>query len=143
MITRILIATILVLVVVALFADRGSGQQTVRPFEATAVPRRIETQLPPPGRAGNRDLLQWTIRDRHGRAFGVANLDCDWYHDGHRVCVGMFRLARGTFAVMGSGHGRDFGELVVLGGTGDYATPQAPLTYNATRAGKLILKGAF
>lgn len=114
---------------------------TVKRFEAVAVPHRIETHLPPPGRIGNRDLLTWTIRDRHGRTFGVASLDCNW--QGRRQCVGMFRLARGTFAVSGAGQTRAFGEFIVLAGTGDYSTPRGPLTFNATRNGKLILQGAF
>lgn len=117
--------------------------RAVRPFEATAVPHRIEAQLPPAGRNGNRDLLHWVIRDRHGHAFGTAVLDCHWYRDGYRLCDGMFQLARGSFAVIGASRGRDFGELLVLAGTGDYVGTRGSLTYNATRTGKLTLRGAF
>jgi len=112
-----------------------------RTFEAVAVPRRIETHLPPPGRTGDRDLLRWTIRDRHGRDFGVAVLDCNWTRG--RQCVGVFQLARGTFAVSGAGQTRAFGEFLVVGGTGDYTTAGGVLRFNATRTGKLELTGSF
>lgn len=132
-----------VLVAAFVVVDTGAGQQAARPFEATAVPHRIETHLPPAGRVGDRDLVQWTIRDRYGRAFGSATLHCDWYHSRERMCTGVFRLARGTFAVAGTSLNRQFGELLVLSGTGDYTTPRAPLSFNATSRGKLTLRGAF
>lgn len=129
--------------VALLAADTAAAPQAppLRSFEATATPRRIETYLPPAGRAGNRDLLLWTIHDRHGRAFGAASLDCNWTRSLGRQCVGVFRLARGSFAVSGSGQTRSFGEFLITGGTGDYETSHGSLTFNATSRGKLVLHG--
>lgn len=134
------LALVIAVFIAALVATDIPAAPTVRSFSATAVPHRVETDLPPPGRRGNRDLLSWTIRDRHGYAFGVASLDCNWTRTG-RQCVGVFRLARGSFAVSGAGQTRVFGEFVVTGGTGDYETSHGSLTFNATARGKLVLSG--
>lgn len=129
-----------VLVAAALVASDTPAAPPMRAFSAVATPHRTESHLPPPGRRGNRDLLSWTIRDRHGNAFGVASLDCNWTRVG-RQCVGVFRLARGSFAVSGAGQTRVFGEFVITGGTGDYDTSHGSLTFNATSRGKLVLSG--
>lgn len=137
---RTMLATMVLLG--ALAAPHAGATQKLRTFEAVGVPHRIETQLPPAGRIGNRDLLSWRIRDRHGRDFGVASLDCNWNRRG-RQCVGVFRLARGSMAVSGAGQTRVFGEFVIVGGTGDYAGAHGSLNYNATSSRRLTITGAF
>jgi len=139
---KILLAAILALAI-AVDTAAAPQAQAVKQFEATAVPHRIVTHLPPAGRVGNRDLLHWVIRDRFGHAFGTATLDCNWYRPSQRTCVGVFNLARGTFAVAGNSKNRAFGEFLVLAGTGDYASPRGPLRFNATSKGKLTLRGTF
>jgi len=136
------IALILAAFLAALVVSDTPAAPKTRIFTATAVPHRLETHLPPPGRNGDRDLLSWVIRDRHGRDFGIASLDCNWTLDG-RQCVGVFRLARGSFAVSGAGQTRSFGEFLIVGGTGDYETSLGHLTFNATERGKLVITGAL
>ena len=138
---RIALVCLVVLAALAVSDTTAAPRAQLRAFEAYAVPRRIETHLLPPGRSGDRDLLRWIIRDRHGRTFGVAVMDCNWTIA--RQCVGVFRLARGTFAVSGAGQTRAFGEFLIVGGTGDYTTSGGVLRYNATSRGKLVLTGAF
>lgn len=141
---RLLVTLVALLGLLAVASIAAAPTQVAaRPFEATAVPYRIETHLPPRGRAGDRDLLRWVIRDRHGRSFGIGTLRCDWFRGGYRLCGGTFQLARGTFVVQGSSRGRSFGEFIVVAGTGDYAAPRGPLRFNATAAGKLTLRGSF
>lgn len=136
------IALILAAFLAALVVTDTPAAPKARTFTATAVPHRLETELPPSGRQGNRDLLSWVIRDRRGRDFGVASLDCNWAPDG-RQCVGVFRLARGSFAVSGAGQTRSFGEFLIVGGTGDYETSLGRLTFNATERGKLVITGSL
>jgi hypothetical protein len=140
---KLFVAILLLALTVGVDAAAAPQVQAIRPFEATAVPHRRVAELPPAGRVGNRDLLHWVVRDRFGHAFGIATLDCNWYRSHERMCVGVFRLARGTFVVAGSGQNRAFGEFLVLTGTGDYSSPKGPLRFSATRRGKLTLRGSF
>lgn len=137
---------IIVLAVVAValsVSNSGAAPQVSKTFEATAVPHRIETHFAPAGRAGNRDLLHWVINDRYGHSFGTATIRCDWYRTHERMCVGVFRLARGTFAVIGNNQNRSFGEFQVFAGTGDYLASHGSLQFNALARSKIALRGAF
>lgn len=127
---------------VLLLAPLVRAETKPEPFRAYAVPSRIETSLPPRGRNGDREMLRWTIRDQDGHAFAVAILNCNW-HRRERLCFGVIRLALGHMIVAGSSPSREFGELTILHGTGAYATPRSPLRYNATRRGRLTLRGEF
>lgn len=139
-----LFAAVAFLVTLVVAVDTAAApQKKDQNFEAIAIPHRIEFHAPPPGRIGNRDLLHWVIHDRYGRAFGVATLDCSWYRGHERMCVGVFRLARGSFAVSGNGQSRTVGEFIVTSGTGAYTFAHGTLQYNATRRGRLVLHGAF
>lgn len=135
-------ATLAAALAAALLVPVALAQSAPEPFRAYAVPSRFETELPPAGRSGNRELLRWTIRDQAGHAFGSAVLDCNW-HRRDRICFGVVRLALGFMIVAGSSMSREFGELTVLHGTGAYENPRGPLRYNATRRGRLQLRGDF
>ena len=139
----LLAVAILLALSAAVNTEAAPKSSSVKIFEAVAVPHRNETHLPPRGRNGDRDLLHWIIHDRHGNPFGIATLDCNWYRDHERMCMGVFRLARGSFVVAGNGQNRSFAEFMVVSGTGDYATPRGELHVNATARGKLIIRGLF
>lgn len=107
-------------------------------IELTALPSFSTLARRPAGRAGNVEILRWSLRERHGKTIGDGRFLCRWIRSA-RLCVGELEMPLGKIAVIGSSPTRYLGEWSVVGGTGRYEDAGGTLRFTATGFGRLAV----